>query len=46
MIKKYNGLIVGNLFDEDKNMSDFPKYETFYSCAEGLQQTLKRGRRK
>ena len=45
MIKKYNGLIVGNLFDEDKNMSDFPKYETFYSCAEG-QQTLKRGRRK
>lgn len=46
MIKKYNGLIVGNLFDEDKNLSNFPKYETFYSCAEELQQTLKRGRRK
>lgn len=46
MIKKYNGLIVGNLFDEDKNLSDFPKYETFYSCAEKLQQTLKREREK
>ena len=46
MIKKYNGLIVGNLFDEDRNMSDFPKYETFYSCAKNLQKALKKGRRK
>lgn len=44
MIKKYNGLIVGNLLDDDKNLGNFPKYETFYSCAEELQQILKRGK--
>lgn len=46
MIKKYNGLIVGNIFDKDKKMNDFPRYETFCLCAEELQQILKRARRK
>lgn len=46
MIKEYNGLIIGNLFNEDKNLSAFSKYETFYSCAEELKQILKMRRKK
>lgn len=43
MIKRYNGFIVGSCFDDNKDLDYLPKFETFYSCAECLQHTLKRG---
>lgn len=46
MIKKYNGLIVENSLNDDTSLMDFPKYETFYSCAKDLQYILKRRREK
>ncbi len=42
IIKKYNGALVGDVFKNDENLNNLPKYDSFSACAEEIQLNLKR----